>query len=87
MLRAGEAGRIEGVNGDGDWAGYAAGSDGGALFEIEVDDGRAIDGIGGCASVAEVAVGVACGVDAAEFAFATEIGAGVCLSLLCDGGW
>jgi hypothetical protein len=34
---------------------------------------------------AELAVGVACGVDAAEFAFCTEIGVGVCLDE--EGGW
>jgi len=34
--------------------------------------------------VAEVAVGVACGVDAEEFAFGTEMGAGVCLSPLVE---
>ena len=48
----------------------------GALFEVW----RGTEGTGGgLSNPAELAVGVACGVEAAELAFATEIGVGVCL--------
>lgn len=41
---------------------------------------RWLGGTIGCFSMpAELAVGVACGVEAAELAFATEMGVGVCL--------
>ena len=37
--------------------------------------------------VADDAVGVGCGVEAVEFAFATEIGVGVCFALLAVLAW
>jgi len=67
MLRAGEAGRAGCENGEGDGAG------GGAieLLLLWFEDWRAIAGTAG------TVVGVAWGVDAAELALATEMGAGV----------
>lgn len=78
MLRAGDAGRAAAVNGDGEGAG------GGAIVTLlgGFDGWRDIaEGIAG----ADAVVGVACGVDAAEFAFATEIGVGVCREALGGG--
>jgi hypothetical protein len=68
MLRAGEAGRAGCENGEGDGAG------GGAivLLLLWFEDWRAI-----IAGSAGTVVGVACGVDVAELALATEMGAGV----------
>lgn len=76
MLRAGEAGRAGFVKGDADGAG------GGAIEPL------LLAGFEGCleiAGTAGAAVGVACGVEAAEFARATEIGVGVCRTVLT--GW
>lgn len=72
MLRAGEAGRTAPAKGDGD-------GPGGGTKPLEVgwpEGGRVDDGTGGGTTV----VGVACGVEAAELAFAIEIGAGVDLA-------
>lgn len=75
-LRAGEAGRAAGVYDDGE------GFVGGRGFEFECC--RSSGGTGGAVAPADVALGVGCGVDEAEFALATDIGVGVCLVL--DGG-
>ena len=73
MLLAGDAGRAEAVNGDAEGLG-------GASMLPETEGWReACEGWDGIAGTAGVRVGVACGVDAAELALATEIGAGVCL--------
>lgn len=68
MLRAGEAGRAGCEKGEGDGAG------GGAivLLLLWFEDWRAI-----VAGSAGTVVGVACGVEVAELALATEMGAGV----------
>lgn len=82
MLRAGDAGRAAGVKGEGDGFGFVSGA------VLDTDGWRGIDGTGGGnapAELAEEAVGVAWGVEAAEFALGTEIGAGVCLSLFAEG--
>ena len=79
ILRAGEAGRAAGVKGEGEGFGLVCG---GLLDGCRGKDGTA----GGGATVAEAAVGVAWGVVAAEFAFATDIGVGVCLAF-AEGGW
>ena len=68
MLRAGEAGRAGCENGEGEGAGGGAM----ALLLLWFEDWRAI-----IAGSAGTVVGVACGVDVAELALATEIGAGV----------
>ena len=73
MLRAGEAGRMLGVKGEGDGFG-GSGTEG-----WRGTDGTPDSGAG--------AVGVACGVEAAELALATEMGAGVCFSLRDEGWW
>lgn len=82
MLRAGLAGLPPTdpgtlVKGDGD----AAATGGGAGVALEIgglllDAGRGMGGTEPCVGAAEP-VGVGCGVDAAEFAFATDIGAGL----------
>lgn len=76
MLRAGEAGRAGCENGDGEGAG------GGAIVLL------LFDWFEGCLAIAGTAgtvVGVACGVEVAEFALATEIGVGVCRAMLGGG--
>jgi len=73
MLRAGETGRAGCENGDGEGAG------GGAIVPL------LLDWFEGCLAIAGTAgavVGVACGVEAAEFALATEMGVGVCRAML-----
>lgn len=75
MLRAGDAGRAAAVNGEGEGAG------GGAIVPL-------VGGLEGWRDMAaaDAAVGVACGVEAADaFAFATEIGVGVCLEAPAGG--
>ncbi len=79
MLRAGDAGLTGAENGEGE------GLSCGGLLEIDDLRGRGSNGGGGATEFAEVAVGVACGVEAAELALLTEIGAGVCFSLLAEG--
>lgn len=79
ILRAGDAGRAALVKGEGD--GWCRA---GVLF---CDGCRTIAGTGGAAVGADVAVGVACGVEAAEFATPTEMGAGVCLDTFATGCW
>jgi hypothetical protein len=78
MLRAGETGRAGWEKGDGDGAG------GGAIVPLLLFDWfeswRAI-----IAGTAGIVVGVACGVDAAELALATEMGVGVCRAMLGGG--
>jgi hypothetical protein len=78
MLRAGETGRAGWEKGDGDGAG------GGAIVPLLLFDWfeswRAI-----IAGIAGIVVGVACGVDAAELALATEMGVGVCRAMLGGG--
>lgn len=72
MLRAGETGRAGCEKGEADGAG------GGAIVPLFpwFDDCRAIAGTAG------VVVGVACGVEAAELALATDMGVGVCRAML-----
>lgn len=81
MLRAGETGLGADAKGEGDGFGRV----GAGVFCC--DGCRGSDGAKGAEIGAEVAVGVACGVDAAEFAFATEIGCGACRGVLAAGGW
>jgi hypothetical protein len=83
ILRAGDAGRGADVKGDGD--GWATGID---IGVPACEDGcRGMDGTNGAESGADGKVGVACGVDAAELALATDIGVGVCSVLDDTGGW
>jgi hypothetical protein len=81
MLRAGDAGRAAEaeVKGDGEGLGRA-----GVLL---CEDGcRCMAGSSDAEIGAVAAVGVACGVEAAELALAIEIGVGVCL-LAVGTGW
>jgi hypothetical protein len=80
MLRAGDTGRAGWENGEGDGAG------GGAIVPLLL----LFDWFEGCRAIAGTAgivVGVACGVDAAELALATEMGVGVCRAMLGGGWW
>lgn len=80
MLRAGDAGRCRsGGKGDGEGAFIGPG-----VPVLELCRWWCVT-VGCLSSPAELAVGVACGVEAAEFALATEIGVGVCFVLA--GGW
>ena len=80
MLRSGEGLRAADVNGEGDGWRKA-----GVLL---CDDGcRANVGMMGPVLVADPTVGIACGVDAAEFVIATEIGVGVCREAAGTGCW
>lgn len=78
MLRAGEAGRAALVKGE------AEGAGGGAI-ELPLFGGG-LEGCLGRAGTAGAAVGVAWGVEAAEFALATEMGVGVCRTVF-GAGW
>ena len=86
ILRAGLAGLAAGVKGEGEGLVFIP-----AIVAVDADCWRGIDGTGGGNTpppeFAEEAVGVACGVDAAELAFGTEIGAGVWRSLRAEGWW
>jgi hypothetical protein len=76
MLRAGETGRAGCENGE------AGGAGGGAIMPllfVWLEGCRVIAGTAG------TVVGVACGVEAAELALATEIGVGVCRDMLGGG--
>ena len=76
MLLAGDAGRAEGVKGEG--LGFA-----GAAVLLDKGSCRGTDGTAGASIGAETAfavVGVACGVDTAELALAIEMGVGVCFA-------
>lgn len=73
MLRAGETGRA------GCEKGEAEGAGGGAIVPLLFDW---FDGCRAIAGTAGTVVGVACGVEAAELALATEMGVGVCRAML-----
>ena len=79
MLRAGDAGRAAAVNGDGEGAGR------GAILPLVISGFDGWRDIADRFDGADAAVGVACGVDAAELAFATDIGVGVCLDTPAGG--
>jgi hypothetical protein len=79
MLRAGETGRAGWENGEGDGAG------GGAIVPLLLLLFDWLEGCRAIAGTAGIVVGVACGVDAAELALATEMGVGVCRAMLGGG--